>query len=77
MENEIDDETISSDEESCNRRFLGRINPVSLKYPLGCFTLVKRIFHRWLYVCRFENRINRAIISNRLLNEFIPTPTVI
>ena len=31
---------------------------------------------RWLYVCRFENRINHAIISNHLLNEFIPTPTV-
>ena len=43
MENEIDDETISSDEESCNRRFLEQMNPVSLKYPLGCFTLVKRI----------------------------------
>ena len=44
MEDEIDDKTISSDEESCNRRFLERMNPVSLKYPLGCFTLVKRIF---------------------------------
>jgi len=29
MENEIDDETISSDEESCNRRFLERMNPVA------------------------------------------------